>query len=143
MPENPARTLEQKRAQDAWKVVREIKEEMQSAAPQEREKAEAKAKEHSALARGAPADILTSGLGQTLAFWKAKGKPHHQWLYQAVSNWVLLQMKLPASINGLLEWIVDAADANQYRMATAEALAYLTWVKRFAEADLPKGDSDD
>ena len=141
MPENPARALEQKRAQDAWNIVRPIKQEWEAA--RNDQKVEAKVKKHSALARGAPADVLTAGLGQTLAFWRAKKEPHHLWLYDAVSTWVLDQMKLPGNAPDLLEWIVDTADANQYRMATAEALAYLTWVKRFAEAELPKGDSDD
>jgi len=39
----------------------------------------------------------------------------------------------------LLDWVVNNATSQQYRLATTEALALLQWLKRFAEAELPKG----
>jgi len=57
-------------------------------------------------------------------------------LYQHITEWLKQQLKL----NGdLLEWIVNSANSQQYRLATMEALAFLQWLKRFAEAVLPKG----
>jgi CRISPR-associated protein Cmr5 len=35
----------------------------------------------------------------------------------------------------LLNWVVEK-DSVAYRRATAEALAFLNWLKRFAEAEL-------
>jgi CRISPR-associated protein Cmr5 len=36
----------------------------------------------------------------------------------------------------LLEWVVKDASTDQYRRATTEAIAFLSWVKRFSEAEL-------
>jgi len=116
------RSLEQERAKAAWASVRSE---------------DATNKEFLLLARGAPADIQANGLGQTLAFWKAKAKnePKHKALYGAVSGWVSGQLLLPQDAD-LLEWIVREASTEDYRRATAEAISFLTWLKRFAEAEL-------
>jgi CRISPR-associated protein Cmr5 len=112
-------SLEQQRAALAWDCVRSVTENK---------------KDFVSLARGAPADIQANGLGQTLAFWKAKKEPEHRQLYEAVSQWIRLQMKLGAK--DVLEWVTKDATTNDYRRATAEAIAFLTWLKRFAEAEL-------
>jgi CRISPR-associated protein Cmr5 len=39
----------------------------------------------------------------------------------------------------LLDWVIKDAMTNDYRRATAEAIAFLGWAKRFAEAELPSG----
>ena len=119
------RTLEQKRAAEAWKnVMNDIH--VNGAAYE---------KEYGQLARSAPADIQTNGLGQTLAFWRAKGKEHHLALFRHVSTWVKGQIDYTGDRN-LLEWIIMEATTNDYRRATAEALAFLIWIKRFSEAEL-------
>ena len=86
--------------------------------------------------------VLTNGLGQTLAFLRAKGKndstDEHTMLFQHLSRWVLSQVA-PASTSDnrdLLQWVLEN-DSAAYRRATTEALAFLTWLKRFAEAELP------
>jgi CRISPR-associated protein Cmr5 len=44
------------------------------------------------------------------------------------------EMGLPGQ--DLLEWIVNPnTGSDRYRQATAEAIAFLVWVKRFAEAE--------
>jgi CRISPR-associated protein Cmr5 len=102
------------------------------------------AKEYSSLARSAPADIQSNGLGQTLAFWRSKGwekgKPKnngHTLLYQHLSQWVCGRMGWDgkAKDHGLLSWLVEK-DTSDYRRATVEAQAFLVWLKRFAEAEL-------
>jgi len=40
--------------------------------------------------------------------------------------------------NDLRGWIAQTASVAEYRRATLEALAFLTWLKRFAEAELVK-----
>lgn len=84
-------------------------------------------------------------MGQTLAFWRAKGydkgRPKdsganaHAQLLRHVSEWIHGQVKLGDS-KEVLEWIAKEASTDQYRRATAEAIAFLSWVKRFAEAEL-------
>ncbi|MCC7354485.1 MAG: type III-B CRISPR module-associated protein Cmr5 [Anaerolineae bacterium] len=118
------RSLEQKRAAEAWSRVRQIQEHGKKYA-----------KEYAQLAKSAPADIQTNGLGQTLAFWRAKGKDEHKALFHDVSGWVGNQVS-HGQKSDLLEWIVNEASTDDYRRATAEAIAFLAWLKRFAEAEL-------
>jgi CRISPR-associated protein Cmr5 len=116
------RLLEQERAKAAWNCVQQVKEKKFAA-------------EYRSLARSATADIQANGLGQTLAFWRAKGyengqpKPNseHCTLLDHVSRWLA----------GQLKWITQRATTPEYRVATVEAIAFLNWVKRFAEAELP------
>jgi CRISPR-associated protein Cmr5 len=121
------RTLEQKRAENAFNCVREILEHHLTFKS-----------EYSSLARGASAEIQTSGLGQTLGFWKAKGKEHHIFLYKHISNWVTSQLGLEQNTD-LLTWLIKTATTDEYRQATAETMAFLLWLKRFAEAELKEG----
>ena len=120
-------TLEQKRAEAAWKVVSDYKNAHQ--------KDKDKQGKYRALSRSAPADIQANGLGQTLAFWRAKKEEHHTQLFDAVSNWVKSQINWKTD-DHLLLWITNSAHTNDYRRATAETLAFLNWVKKFAEAEL-------
>ena len=123
MPETQSnqRTLEQQRATRAWDDV------------SVQVKGRSFAEKYGKLARSAAADIQVNGLGQTLAFWKAKKEEHHIKLFEHVSSWVTGQMK----VNGdLLTWITTTARTDEYRRATAETIAFLGWVKRFAEAEL-------
>jgi CRISPR-associated protein Cmr5 len=84
-----------------------------------------------AVANGMPAMILMNGLGQTAAFYKSKGGKHVE-LYKLLSTW-LEQPGKPYAGKELLSGITNE-DANTYRAAQAEALAYLQWVKKFAKA---------
>jgi CRISPR-associated protein Cmr5 len=118
------RSLEQERAKAAWEKVSEAKKQKKDYGEKYRQ-----------LAKGAPADIQTNGLGQTLAFWCAKGETHQKALFKDVSDWVRSQLRFDQQLN-LLEWVVQKASTDDYRRATAETMAFLAWVKRFAEAEL-------
>jgi len=129
------RTLEQERAKKAWECVvyclifKKDDEKWQS--------------KYNSLVRKVSSCILTNGLGQTLAFLKAKGegKPdsEHEVLYQHIAGWITACLH----INGdLLEWIITHANSQQYRRITMEVLSFLQWLKRFAEAQLPKGEEE-
>ncbi len=135
------RTLEQERAKHAWSCIQQVKN-------------EEFASEYRSIALKAASFIMTNGLGQTLAFLKAKGKGElgneHEALYQHLSKWVQKRVQGQMKIEGgqmkieggkdLLDWIVNNANSQQYRLATMEALALLRWLKRFAEAELPRGE---
>ncbi|MEW5960173.1 MAG: type III-B CRISPR module-associated protein Cmr5, partial [Chloroflexota bacterium] len=121
------RSLEQERAAAAWQKVTDVRD-------NGRDKY---AKEYGQLARSAPANIQTNGLGQTMAFWRAKGydKGHpkengrnaHYQLLMHVSEWVRGQLKL-GDTQDVLEWIIQEASSDEYRRATTEAIAFLTWL---------------
>ncbi len=112
-----SRDLDRRRAEAAWKDIQGIN---------------ATDKEYGSLAREMPTLIQVNGLAQTLAFLKAKNKTHHQKMFQHLSDWVCQQLGLQGD---LLESVL-AMDSQLYRRATAESLAFLQWLKRFAEAKL-------
>jgi CRISPR-associated protein Cmr5 len=110
-------SLEQERARAAWVAIRSV-------SPNNK-------KEYLTIAKDAPTYIQTNGLGQTLSFWKAK---KHFDIYNHVSTWVTQQLKTTKP--DLLEWIIAEDTSSQlYRYATREAMAYLSWLKRFAQAE--------
>jgi CRISPR-associated protein Cmr5 len=90
---------------------------------------------------------LTNGLGQTLAFLCSKGKKEgrfkadseHAALYRHISKWVAKEMDWGG--DDLLTRLIDEdTGSDDYRRATTETLAYLVWLKRFAEAELKGGE---
>lgn len=112
-------TLQQQRAASAWQMIEQVPKAEQG--------------KYGSLVRGLPALIQSDGLGQTLAFLLAKGKGSknaHQLAYDQLSAWVTKQLDAKER---LLDFILKA-DTATYRRATTEALAYLQWIKRFAEA---------
>ncbi len=113
-------TLQQKRAAHAWVCIEKVPTGVQ--------------KKYGSLVRGLPALVQSDGLGQTLAFLKAKagGKPdkEHMVVYNHISAWISQEL---GPQDDLLEWLLLQSTPD-YRRATAEVLAYLGWIKRFAEA---------
>jgi len=129
-------TLEQKRAAFAWGKIQGVKQEM----------AKKVQEEYSSLVKKAPADIQTNGLGQTVAFWRAKGyenghpkedgKNAHAQLLGHLTEWLKSPNALGLQTENLVEWISKGANVDEYRRATTEAIACLVWLKRFAESEL-------
>jgi CRISPR-associated protein Cmr5 len=127
-------TLQQRRAAHAWACVEEVGS----------KKPEDFRKKYGSLVRRLPALIQTDGLGQTLAFLlakdgksKNKGDTEHIEAYRNISDWMVsehsgLGIKYKQG-ETLLEWLLKQPTTD-YRRATAEVLAYLNWLKRFAEA---------
>lgn len=119
------RSLEQKRAAFAWQCVQGVK-------------GKGWARDYGQLARSVPAMVQVNGLGQALAFLRSKGKKgdnEHARLAADVSRWVSEQL-LREQRDDLIPWITGQASSAEYRRATAEALAFLNWLRRFAEAEL-------
>ncbi len=131
-------TLEQQRAAHALTIVREIE-----AAPF--------AKEYRSYVESLPATIVMNGLGQACATLLAatsgdgnRGHAYHA-LHQHLQSW-LCRPAVPGQIGGvypgpasLIDAIVNHGQA-EYVHAQAEALAYLVWLKKFAQAFLPRGE---
>lgn len=133
--------IEQKRGQQAWKDILEIKG-----------RSEKDQKEYRSLARGLNAMIQINGLGQTLGFLKAKGggkQNAHFYLLGHLTHWMRWNFDtnnnqpnpaIPENNDGLLSWITNTASSADYRRATTECLAYGSWLRRFAEAELEAGE---
>ncbi|MFZ5886964.1 MAG: type III-B CRISPR module-associated protein Cmr5 [Chloroflexota bacterium] len=131
------RTLEQKRAAAAWEYVQQIVQSGDKALQGK----------YKTLATKSPADIQTNGLGQTIAFWKAKGKVEqgkepnaekiaHQKILAHLTRWLKSSDAFGLQADDLVDWVSGKANVNDYRRATTEAIAFLVWLKRFAEAEL-------
>jgi CRISPR-associated protein Cmr5 len=126
-------TLDQQRAHHAWNAIGQLF--------QNGEKIKG-ADDYAREAKKLPMRILSSGLGQALAFIEAKNKkkPLLKKLHLNLTDWVIHQRQM-ASGQGksLLESVIHG-DVDFFRCATDETLAYLQWLNRFAEA---KGLGDD
>lgn len=124
----PKPTLDQRRAQHAWKAVEIAKDH------------EKDFEEFRNQAKRLPMRILAAGLGQALTFlWAKKYAPV---LLQATADWVLDKRphaqstkEYPAQ-DALIKAIMHG-NADFLRHATDETLAYLRWLVRFADAEAP------
>lgn len=142
---------EQKRGKWAWDDIQEV----QKADSNSSEKA--LEKEYRSRARGLNAMIQINGLGQTLGFLKAKGngdpKKAHFLLLKHLTEWMrdpdhfkaANRQVMENGPDGLLQWVVDEGTSSaDYRRATTECMAFGTWLRRFAEAELkaPEGEGE-
>lgn len=128
-----AQTLEQKRAKHALDQVKALQQDEPG--------------NYLSYVNALPAAILMNGLGQALATERAASDQAHHKLAQHVSEWLLSpeahtrysaavsdEAKLDAAQRLLSQIIADDQDA--YLWAQTEAIAYLTWLKKFANAFL-------
>lgn len=121
-----SQTLDQRRANHAWDVVRRAKQKQDPHENQDPKKFGGQAKK-------LPTRIMAAGLGQALAFLKAKD--YAPGLIEELSDWI--GNRIPpkqGEPTDLLERIVKG-DSDFLRRATDEVLAYLAWLNRFAEAE--------
>lgn len=125
-----SKTLEQHRASHAWAAVQAAK------------KGDNFEKFHG-QAKKLPVRIIASGLGQALAFLKAK--KYSPELLRELGDWVLDKRFNPNSQQpkpddtALLKAVIER-DAEFLRWATDEVLAYLQWLNRFADAEGSESD---
>jgi CRISPR-associated protein Cmr5 len=97
-----------------------------------------KQKEYKSYIRKIPPMILSNGLGQTLAFVKAKSKNENAYklIYQQLTDYLKSEhtgrIRMPQQENELVKWVISC-DSLTYRYITQEILALLNWLKRFAE----------
>ena len=94
--------------------------------------------------------IQTSGLGNTLVFYKSKfgneseeklssDKRAYKLLYENLNEWFKKKFRKEQEI---IKWIVDSNTSSiETFQVTREILALLSWMKRFAEAEL-KGEGE-
>jgi CRISPR/Cas system CMR-associated protein Cmr5 small subunit len=109
-------TLAQQRAKHAWGVV------------ETQWKARQGFGDFADQAKKLPVRIMTSGLGQSLAFVRAKDKAPD--LLKALKDWMAIYQP---GTGELLERVIQG-NSDFQRLATAECLVYLEWLVRFADA---------
>ena len=120
-------TLEQQRAQDAWDRCGPDCD-----------------KEYVKLAKALPGLIMNSGLMQVIAFLHEKGNRQKDGPYNKLADdlrrWLYSRFddELPADFQGFMECLLQA-EPHVYRAVTAEAFAWLKWLRRMAAAR-QKGD---
>jgi len=128
------KTLEQKRAGFAFEKINEVKKKGNM--------------DYKSLVRGFSSMILLNGLGQALAFLRAKGKNdennHHNLLYQHINLWINLWLEKHLGESNDFDILrkICEEDSYKYRLYTKETLAFLVWLKKFAEAELPDKEPD-
>jgi CRISPR-associated protein Cmr5 len=112
-------TLEQKRAQHAWDKAG------QGLAQH--------GKDYVNDAKGLPALIMNSGLMQVMAYLHDKGG-RHETLAQHLRDWLHVQCRTPADFEGFMQHLFEMRDARQFQAITAEAFAWLKWLRQMAAA---------
>lgn len=130
-------TIQQQRAKFALDAVKEVAEQL----------TEKSKKEYQSYASALPFMIHANGLGQAAAFYRSKGKePNdpHRLLYNLLSNWLtgenvnnlagFQKVNQPFHKHHDLLIGITESDMHTYLAAQAEAMAFLEWVKRFADA---------
>jgi CRISPR-associated protein Cmr5 len=121
---------ENKRAEKAWECIQNVNHN-----PDMKFKTE-----YRSIVMKCPTLIITNGLGQTLAFLKSKGKNNiknsEEKLYRDIDEWLTPKMGLKPD-EELIKKVISLP-SEQYRHATIETLSFLIWLKRFADAVLPK-----
>jgi len=102
------RTLEQKRAEFAYKVVKEVSKANESVQ-----------KEYKSLVKKSPALILTSGLIQTLAYYLAKA-------HSSPSRFKLDNVKKLIKDGGFIELVRGNEEVNVHSLLYLHIVAWLT-----------------
>ena len=119
-------TLEQLRAQNAWKAASAHAD-----------------KSYANLAKGLPALVMGSGLLQVLMFLHEKGSKDpgnaHKQLCKDLTEWLAARHGLPVEFQAFIPKLM-AVDAQTFRDVTAEAFAWLRWMRQIAAAVSAAGD---
>jgi CRISPR-associated protein Cmr5 len=138
-------TIQQQRAKYALKYVEALTKDHKFNKEQQ--------KNFISYASSLPAMIHTNGLGQAMAFHKAKGsnkeldaetddkKRSYNALYNIVSDWLCQSPQIYAGCKDQLDKHcvlkgITTKDMQSYQLAQVEALALMSWVKKFAKAFL-------
>ncbi len=126
-------TLQQQRAKFALNRVKEAANQLDTKSK----------KEYKSYASALPFMIHANGLGQAAAFYRSKGeKDTHFLLYKLLSDWLTGNVNIDGfnkenqpfyGHDDLLEGITNEK-MPVYMTAQAEAMVFMNWVKRFADA---------
>jgi len=120
--------IEKGRAEFAYKCVEDVIKKSD----------QKKKKEYQSHVKRIPQMILSNGLGQTLAFIKAKSKKGNSYdlIYKQLTDYMksdcTSRISTPDNESDLIEWVISC-DSIDYRYITQEVIAFLGWLRRFVE----------
>jgi CRISPR-associated protein Cmr5 len=138
--------LEQGRAKYAYKCVEDALKKFPK--KQDAKEASKNAKAYKSYSKKLPMMIKTNGIGASLAFVLSKGKSDEStpWglLYRQIHDWLKSEKKWLMGDNPSsdLSEVAINLDSQEYRALTVEVLAFLNWLRRFAEG-LIEGEAED
>jgi CRISPR-associated protein Cmr5 len=81
--------------------------------------------------KGAPAQVMDNGLLQSLAFFHSRGEAEYTFVAQHLHSW-LKERDLVGGDDSLRA--LAELDSASYRRCSEEAIAWLNWAKRLAQA---------
>ncbi len=113
-------TMEQRRASHAWNKAREGVVERSLG------------KDYVNDAKGLPALIMNSGLMQVMAFLHGKGG-RHEILGAHLRDWLHEACKTPQDFESFMQHLLKARPRD-FQKITAEAFAWLRWLRQMAPA---------
>jgi CRISPR-associated protein Cmr5 len=118
-------TMDQQRAKFALQGVTNAKAQLKTD----------QCKEYHSHVSALPFMIHANGLGQAAAFYKSKAVKNldYELIYQLLSDWLIKDNQPFHGRTDLLDGITNC-DMQAYIAAQAEAMVFINWVKRFAEA---------
>ena len=85
---------------------------------------------------GFPSLVLQNGFGQAVAFNLSKKVEEKETIVELVRQWLVDTKKLNAKSNREFLMELSRMSVSKYLSAQREALAFLDWVKRYANAGL-------
>ena len=115
-------TLDQRRAQHAWQKAQEARNTLGD-----------KYGDYVNDAKGLPALIMNSGLMQVMAFCEKKGDDRHRTLAKHLRQWLHERFNTGENFREFMQALMEA-DSQRFQMITAEAFAWLKWLKQVAAA---------
>lgn len=125
------KSLDQRRAADALEKIQSLEQGAKDYG------------KYKSYAKALPANILMSGLGQAVATVRSRDRAGYPRLYEHLAGWLCGDDEDAPYRNypgeDLIQAIVEN-DQNDYIRAQAEAMAYLEWLRKFAEAFLEDGE---
>ncbi|MBP7547757.1 MAG: type III-B CRISPR module-associated protein Cmr5 [Corallincola sp.] len=94
-------------------------------------------KKYKTVANAIPSYIQRNGIGQAMAFALSKKEREvgWHWAYECLQEWLRQEFRAQLSKPTLIEGLTSC-DMQTYRLAQAEALAMLVWLRKFARAML-------
>lgn len=114
-------TLEQQRANNAWE--------------KSGQGVDKHGKDYVNLSKSLPALIMNSGLMQVMAFLNQKGNGVHKTVAEHLRGWLNERFgaAAPAKFEDFMQAMLQA-EPRTYQHATAEAFAWLKWLRQMAAA---------
>jgi CRISPR-associated protein Cmr5 len=120
-------STEQRRAAHTWQCARQAKTELDSASDKDQ------FKDYVNAAKGMPALIMNSGLMQVMAYFHAKKETRYRLLSSHLRAWLHETCQTPEDFRSFMEKLMQA-EAQDFRMITMEAFAWLRWMRQMAPA---------